>query len=133
MPIESKHAAILRRHPAWEDAELLEEPKFVFPKRNPDPMCATLQVKVKDTCKATVAKKLLDTSVSFAGVVRRCQQWTVAPSAHQCSTCHKWGHSAYICRSRSPQCGSCAGNHLTALHGQHVAQCKASNCTHYEI
>ena len=94
---------------------------------------SVVQVKVKDTRKATVAKKLLDTTVSFAGIDRRCQQWTVAPSARQCSTCHKWGHSAYVCRSRTPQCGSCAGNHLTALHGQHIAQCKTPNCTHYQI
>ena len=105
----------------------------MFPKRNPDPLCATLQVKVVDTRKACVAKKLLETTVSFAGVVRQCQQWSVAPTARQCSTCHKWGHSAYICRSRTPQCGSCAGNHFTALHGQHVAQCKTANCLHYQI
>ena len=133
-PISPEHAEVLlRRHPAWKDVELLEEARFVFPKRNPDPLCATLQVKVKDTRKAAVAKTLLETTVSFAGIVRRCQPWTISPTARQCSTCHKWGHSAYVCRSRTPQCGQCSGNHLTALHGQHVKTCQSNDCTHYEI
>src|SRR6266571_1182685 len=123
-------AALLRRHPAWMDTEFLEPPRFVLPKGNPDPLCATLQVKVKDTRKAIVAKKLLSTTVSFAGVVRRCQPWTVAPTARQCSTCLKWGHSAYVCRSRTPQCGQCAGNHLTAFHNLHAQQCRSTSCTH---
>src|SRR6266704_1903065 len=89
--IQAAHAtALLRRHPAWADVEFLEEPRFVFPKGNPNPLCATLQTKIKDTRKATIAKKLLNTTVSFAGVVRRCQPWTVAPTARQCSTCLKW-------------------------------------------
>ncbi len=132
--IQAAHAtALLRRHPAWADVEFLEEPRFVFPKGNPDPLCATLQTKIKDTRKATIAKKLLNTTVSFAGVVRRCQPWTVAPTARQCSTCLKWGHSAYVCRSRAPQCGLCAGNHLTALHSQHAQQCRSTSCTHTRV
>src|SRR6266704_1789826 len=66
---EDLAASFLRKHLAWKEAELLEKPRFVFPKRNPDPLCATLQVKVRDTCKAAIAKKLLETSVSFAGIV----------------------------------------------------------------
>src|SRR6266704_1889729 len=70
--IQANHAAtLLRRHPVWKDAELLEEPRFIFPKGNPNPLCATLRVKVRDTRKATMAKKQLGTSVSFAGIVRR--------------------------------------------------------------
>src|SRR6266571_3301210 len=121
---EDLAASFLRKHPAWKEAEFLEKPRFVFPKRNPDPLCATLQVKVNDTRKATIAKKLLETTVSFAGVVRRCQQWSVAPTARQCSTCLKWGHTAYICRARSPQCDQCASQHSTAYHAQHASNCK---------
>jgi len=43
---EDLAASFLRKHPAWKEAELLEKPRFVYPKRNPDPLCATLQVKV---------------------------------------------------------------------------------------
>jgi hypothetical protein len=125
-------ASFIRKHQDWKSVELIEPPRFVFPKTNPDPLCATLQVKVKDTLKATTAKKLLTTSVTFAGITRRCQPWTVAPTSRQCSTCLKWGHSAYVCHARSPQCDQCAGYHLTALHNQHVAQCRSSNCTHYD-
>ena len=53
------------------DVQFLEDPSFVFPKRNPDPLCATLQVKVVDTRKANVAKTLLETTVSFAGIASR--------------------------------------------------------------
>src|ERR1700760_656407 len=124
--------SFLRKHPAWKDVVITEKPRFVFPKSNPDPPAATLQVRVKDTLKASVARTLLSTSVSFAGVTRRCQPWTVAPTARQCSTCLKWGHSAYVCRARSPQCDQCAGPHLTALHIQHVARCRDTECTHYD-
>jgi hypothetical protein len=72
--------SFLRRHPDWKDAEWVEEPRFIFPKTKSDSpsLCATLQIKVKDTLKATMAKKLLATLVTFAGVTRRCQPWTVA-------------------------------------------------------
>jgi len=131
-PVTSDHArSFIRKHPAWKDVEFVEDPRFVLPKHNPDPLCATLQVKVKDTLKATTARKLLTTSVSFTGITRRCQQWTVTPTSRQCSTCLKWGHSAYVCRSRLPRCDQCAGSHLTALHNQHVKGCKDKNCEHY--
>ena len=125
--------ALLRKHPAWKDIELLDKPRFIFPKRNPDPLVATLQVKVHDTRKATVAKKLLETTVTFVGVARRCQPWSIASTARQCSTCLKWGHSATICRSRKPRCGQCAGTRLSSYHDSHARQCKSSDCTHYHI
>jgi hypothetical protein len=103
------------------------------PKTNPDPLSATLQVRVKDTAKATVAKKLLQTTVTFVGITRRCQEWTVSPTARQCSTCLKWGHTAYTCRARSPTCDQCGGRHLSSHHAQHVTRCRATDCAHYEI
>jgi hypothetical protein len=126
-------ASCLSRHPVWKDAVPLEAPRFVFPKTNPHSTHATLQVKVKDTKTASVAKKLLETSVTFVGAVRRCLPWSVAPTARQCSNCLKWGHTAYTCRARSPCCDQCAGNHLTAHHRLHVGSCKDTNCTHYDI
>ena len=83
--------------------------------------------------KASVAKKLLGTSVTFVGATRRCLPWTVSPTAQQCSTCLKWGHTAYVCRARSPQCDQCSSQHLTAYHAQHVSTCKDMRCTHYGI
>src|SRR6201994_3753621 len=91
--------SFLRKHPEWKDVRITDKPRFVRPKHNPDSLCATFQVKVEDTLKASVAKKLLSTSVTFAGITRRCQPWTVAPTARQCSTCLKWSHSAYVCRA----------------------------------
>jgi hypothetical protein len=125
--------SFLRKHPEWKDVQITEKPRFIRPKHNPDPLCATFQVKVEDTQKATVAKKLLSTSVTFAGITRRCQPWTVAPTARQCSTCLKWGHSAYVCHARSPQCDQCAGPHLTGLHRQHASTCEDQGCTHFGI
>ena len=125
--------SFIRKHPEWKDVVITEKPRFIRPKNNPDPLCATFQVKVEDTQKASVAKKLLATSVTFAGITRRCQPWTVAPTARQCSTCLKWGHSAYVCRARSPQCDQCAGPHLTSLHRQHVSTCEDQGCTHFGI
>jgi len=125
--------SFLRKHPEWKDVRITEKPRFIRPKHNPDSLCATFQVKVEDTLKASVAKKLLSTSVTFAGITRRCQPWTVAPTARQCSTCLKWGHSAYVCRARSPQCDQCAGFHLTSLHRQHVSTCEDQDCTHFGI
>jgi hypothetical protein len=84
-------ATCLFRHPLWKEvgyAGLVCLPCFVVAKTNPAPHCATLQIKVKDTQKASMAKKLLETSVSFVGVTRRYQPWTVSPTARQCTTCY---------------------------------------------
>ena len=133
-PVTAEMAATcLLRHPEWKDAPPLEPPRFILNKVNPDPLHATLQVKVKDTQKASVAKKLLGTSVSFVGVTRKCQPWTVSPTARQCSTCLKWGHTTYVCRARTPQCDQCSGSHLSALHTQHASACKDTRCTHFGI
>jgi hypothetical protein len=126
-------ATCLSRHPVWKEVQPIGAPEFVFPKNNPAASHATLRVKVKDTLKATVAKKLLETSVTFVGAVRRCLPWTVAPTARQCSTCLKWGHSAYVCRSREPRCDQCAGNHFTAYHRQHASSCTDAGCSHVSI
>jgi hypothetical protein len=126
-------ATCLARHKDWKDVQILSPPEFIFPKNNPASTHATLRVKVKDTLKAHTAKKLLETSVSFVGVVRRCLPWTVSQTARQCATCLKWGHSAYVCRSQEPRCDQCAGNHLTAYHRHHASSCKDSSCTHYGI
>jgi len=111
----------------------LEAPRFIHNKANPDSQYATLQVKVEDTLKASVASQLLKTSVSFIGVTRRCLPWTVSPTARQCSTCLKWGHTAYVCKARFPACDQCAGPHLSSLHDQHVLSCKEKHCSHYGI
>ena len=78
-------------------------------------------------------KKLLNTSVAFVGAVRRCQPWTVLKLARQCSTCLRWGHSAYVCRSTTPTCIRCAGDHPTTLHSLHATQCRTQRCTHTSI
>jgi hypothetical protein len=127
-------ASCLQRHPQWKEAELIDPPRFIYPKLiDLTATTATLQVKVKDTQKASQAKKLLETSVTFIGVTRRCQPWTVSPTARQCSTCLKWGHTAYVCRARAPICNSCSGPHLSSHHRSHVVNCVDSNCAHYEI
>src|ERR1700759_5382244 len=50
--------SFLRKHPEWKDVRITEKPQFIRPKHNPDSLCATFQVKVEDTLKASVAKKL---------------------------------------------------------------------------
>jgi hypothetical protein len=133
-PVTAEMAATcLTRHPEWKKATPLEPPRFVFPKTNPDPLHATLLVKIKDTLKASVATKLLETSVSFVGAIRRCQPWTSSPTSRQCSTCLKWGHTAFVCRARAPACDQCAGPHTTALHRQHAVSCKDTACSHFNI
>ena len=133
---EAMAATCLMRHPQWKELGyegLVGLPRFVIAKTNPAAHCATLQVKIKDTQKASWAKKLLETTVAFIGVTRRCQPWTVSPTARQCSTCLKWGHTAYVCRARAPQCVSCAGPHLSSYHRTHVAGCEDLTCAHYQI
>jgi len=133
-PISAQMAATcLSRHPEWKNIQLLEPPRFVHNKTNPASFHATLQVKVKDTNKAATATKLLGTTVTFVGASRKCQPWTVSPTARQCSTCLKWGHTAYVCCARSPSCNQCSGNHLTAHHVQHMSTCKDVHCTHFSI
>jgi hypothetical protein len=130
---EALVATCLQRHPEWKKVTPLGPPRFIFNKSNPDPLHETVQIKIKDTQKASVAKKLLETSVSFVGIVRRCQPWTTSPTARQCSTCLKWGHTAYVCKAHYPACDQCLGLQLTALHAQHASSCKDSQCTHFGI
>src|ERR1700759_4697649 len=120
--------ACLQKHPEWKKEQPLEAPRFVPNKANPDPYHATLLIKIRDTQKASMAKKLLETSVSFVGVTRRCQPWTVSTTARQCSTCLKWGHTAYICKARFSTCDQCAGPHLSSLHEQHAHACHDKHC-----
>ena len=110
-PVTAELAAqCLSKHPEWRKATPLAPPRFVYNKANPNAHYATLQVKVKDTLKATVAMSLLKTSVSFIGIVRRCLPWTVAPTTRQCSTCLKWGHTAYTCKAWTPCLQSVRGS-----------------------
>jgi hypothetical protein len=126
-------ATCLARHPEWKKVVPLEPPVFVFPKNDTNASFATLRVKIKDTNNATTARKLLETSVSFVGAVCWCLPWTVSPTVRQCSTCMKWGHTAYVCRARVPTCNQCGGPHLSAFHGQHARSCKDSTCSHFVI
>src|SRR6201994_945263 len=133
-PISAEVAeACIRQHPAWEQLTFLDTPRFVPNKANPDSHYATLQVKVLDSQKGTTARKLLETSVSFVGITRRCLPWTVPRTARQCPTCLKWGHTAYLCKSRAPTCNQCAGPHLSSYHKQHAADCKDRACNHAGI
>jgi hypothetical protein len=126
-------AACLQRHPVWKDVKPIGPPEFIFLKNNPSASHATLRIKVQDTQKASVATKLLETTVTFVGVARRCLPWSVSQTARQCSSCLRWGHSAYVCRAREPHCDQCAGNHLTAYHRHHAANCKDASCGHFNI
>ena len=125
--------AFIRQHPDWKDVDFLEDPRFIIPKGISDPITATLQVKVKDVRKGTTMKKLLNTSIAFAGVIWRCQPWTVTKPARQCSTCLRWGHTTFVCRAIAPACAICAGGHPTHLHDLHAKRCKSSNCTHATV
>jgi hypothetical protein len=120
----------IRANPSWKEVEMAEEPRFVLPKGATDPIAATLLVKVKDVRKASVARSLLFTSVTFAGAVRRCREWTNSPVARQCSTCLAWGHTAFNCRSPQARCNMCAGIHSSMLHEVHVSKCTTPGCKH---
>ena len=116
-------------HPEWKDVEFLKPPRFVLPTGVKDPLTATLQVKVLDVRKATNARALLNTSVSFAGALRRCREWKNTTLVRQCSNCLKWGHSAFVCRS-DPACAACSMPHPTELHGIHRQKCSDPTCPH---
>jgi hypothetical protein len=130
---EDRITDCLLQHPQWQDVQFTGPVRIIRPKVNPDPYHATVQVKVRDTQKASVAKRLLQTSVQFIGALRKCQPWTVSTTARQCSTCLKWGHTAYGCNARAPQCNVCAGPHPSAYHRSHAATCQDRQCTHYRI
>jgi hypothetical protein len=130
---EERLTESLLQHPQWQSVDFVGAPRFIRPKKNPDPYLATVQIKIRDTQKASVAKRLLQTSVTFVGATRKCQEWTVSTTARQCSTCLKWGHTAYGCRSRVPQCNVCAGPHLSAFHRSHASSCRDHSCKHYQI
>ena len=130
-PFTAEHAkSSIQANPAWKEVELAEEPRFVLPKGAPDPIAATLLVKVKDVRKASIARSLLFSSVNFAGAVRRCREWTNTPIARQCSTCLAWGHTAFNCRTPQARCNTCAGPHPSLLHAVHITKCTTPGCKH---
>ena len=76
----------------------------------------TVFTEVSDNHTASVAKRLLQTDISFDSVPCRCKPWSVSPSAKQRSICLRWGHLSYHCSSKSAWCTVCAGNHKSTMH-----------------
>src|ERR1700759_842827 len=131
-PITAEIAtACLQKHPEWRKAQPLEAPCFVYHKTNLDPYHATLLVKIKDMQKASVAKKLLETSVSFVGVVTRCQPWTISPTARQGSTCMKGVPTAHLLPPASrPTAPTTASAVVTAMNRTTPQACRATSSKH---
>ena len=120
---DSDLSACVRAHPQWANTLFVEPIKRIPNARTPG--VATLLCKVADDDKGSKAKALLKTLVRFGSEVRRCREWFNKPPTRQCSICQKWGHHAYVCRSRSPWCAVCAQPHPTSAH--HYS-CKSEGC-----
>lgn len=120
----------LSAHPAWREVRITEGPKFVAPRGKAIGMSAVVLVGVEDDLNGSVGKKLANTLINFRCGPRTCQRWIVAKGARQCSTCFKWGHAAFACRSNTAICSRCGGEHTLSAHRSQCAPCKSgADCT----
>ena len=103
-------------HPKWKSVEFVQSPRFIVPAGKSIGYTATVFAEVADDRGASVAKRLLQTDVSFHSVPRRCKPWTVSAAVKQCGICLRWGHSTHHCSSKSAWCLACAGNHESSTH-----------------
>ena len=106
----------IANHPKWKDVEFVQTPRFIVPAGKKIGYTATVFAEVADDRSASVAKRLLQTDVSFHTVPRHCKPWTVSMAVKQCGICLRWGHSTHHCSSKSAWCLACAGNHESSTH-----------------
>ncbi|KAF8666228.1 hypothetical protein AX14_006526, partial [Amanita brunnescens Koide BX004] len=122
-------------HPRWKSVEFVQKPWFIVPTGKQMGFTATVFMEVSDDRAASVAKRLLQTDVSFDSVPRCYKPWSVSSSAKQCGICLRWGHSSHHCSSKSAWCAVCTGNHESTMHAAAAradAKCdviKCANCT----
>ena len=103
-------------HPKWKDVEFVQTPRFIVSAGKSIGYTATVFTEVADDRGASIAKRLLQTDVTFHTVPRRCKPWTVSVAVKQCGICLRWGHSTHHCSSKSAWCLTCAGNHKSSTH-----------------
>src|SRR6266576_525343 len=113
----------IRSHPAWADVQFVEQPKFITPRGQKKGLTAVVLVSVADNSQGSIGKKLLSTTIHFSCGPRRCLPWIIKNGAKQCTTCMRWGHPAYWCRSQQATCARCGGNHATVSHPAQCTSC----------
>ena len=100
----------------WKAATFVQPARFITPKNKKLGLSATVIVEISDDRSSSVARRLLQTDISFGGAVRRAQPWSLKRPSSQCGICLKWGHSSHRCMSKTVWCARCAGNHDTVSH-----------------
>ena len=106
----------LLAHPKWKAASFIQPARFITPKNKKLGLSATVIVEISDDRSSSVARRLLQTDISFGGAIRRAQPWSLKRPSSQCGICLKWGHSSHRCKSKTVWCARCAGNHDTVSH-----------------
>ena len=104
-------------HPKWADVPFVQRARFVTPASKTLGLSATVLVEIADDRASSLARRLLQTDISFGGAVRRARPWSIARPAPQCGICLKWGHSSHRCASKVAWCSRCASNHDMLSHG----------------
>ena len=103
-------------HLKWKDVEFVQTPCFIVSASKSIGYTATVFAEVADDRSASVAKRLLQTDVTFHTVPRHCKPWTISVAVKQCGICLRWGHSTHHCSLKSAWCLACAGNHESSTH-----------------
>ncbi len=117
----------IRSHEKWVNVVFSMKPKFITPRGQSLGASAVVLIGVEDDDSGSVGKRLENTLVQFSCGARRCLRWIVANGARQCSTCLRWGHPAYHCRSQKATCAICGEEHNTSTHVIHCATCKSGS------
>ena len=103
-------------HLKWGSASFIQRAHFVTPANKKLGLLAMVIVEVADDCASSTACHLLQTEISFGGVIHRAQPWSLHRPAMQCGICLKWGHSSHWCKSKMVWCSWCTGNHNSVSH-----------------
>jgi hypothetical protein len=111
----------LEGHPSWKDITFIDSPKFLRPDAQED--SGIVIITVEDKPDGSVGRALMNTAVYFSGGLRQCRRWVQRDEVRFCTTCQRWGHGAFLCRTNMIVCNKCSGNHSYKNHERHCTTC----------
>lgn len=102
----------LKESSVWKNITIIGSPRLYIPPHTPE--FGILYVDFYDDAKQFNLKALLRDPAylgATGSLIRAREATNVRPAVQRCSICQRWGHSAAICRSLTPRCAACAGQH----------------------
>ena len=93
------------------------------------PEFSKCHIKIFFNCRQTRDMAILSGEVDFFNTFSRLVEVNIDREVRRCYNCQGYGHTQANCRSPNPNCGKCAGNHITRnCSNEERAPLKCANC-----